>query len=542
MTSMVTISIAGTPTPIVLFDGNTLEAAEQAAAAAASAAAAQALVGPVYADTTAGLAATAPNGFFAVNASGIVTIYQDVAGTAVAQRTLPTSATLAAGDGSELIGYQNSGTGPKLRTVRARLKDTLNAADYGVGDGGYNQATAINNAIAALPSRGGLIELPNVEIALGTNTITWPAGKYIDLVGQGGPPEGNGTDHTGATQISYTGTGNPFPLIGTAFDSDQIGGSIRNLSMKGPGLGTSARAVDLKWASMSSGNFTMEDVYIYNWGSGIRIDAALSLSWRNVTVRGCTTAWDLNPTAEAVNANRFYNCNAISCDTGVRIFNSANGNQFFGGTFEGTGIGAYILGDANAPHNNMFHGCWFESDTVGARGVLIYTNPVNPDPQGNSIIDCLFTSQNIGIELNTCDGTRIEGNRFFNFAGAKVPVRVDADAINTIIRDNVNAAGNNDYNVAAAGAGLVIDDVVSNIRRTRFNNNAQTLMTPAGLRTFYGDGLLGRGSSIGRSVEPCTHTTAERDAIATWRNGEIIYNSSTNKAQVRASGAWVDLH
>jgi hypothetical protein len=37
-------------------------------------------------------------------------------------------------------------------------------------------------------------------------------------------------------------------------------------------------------------------------------------------------------------------------------------------------------------------------------------------------------------------------------------------------------------------------------------------------------------------------TTAERDALTNVANGDVIYNTNTNKFQGRASGAWVDLH
>jgi hypothetical protein len=37
-------------------------------------------------------------------------------------------------------------------------------------------------------------------------------------------------------------------------------------------------------------------------------------------------------------------------------------------------------------------------------------------------------------------------------------------------------------------------------------------------------------------------TTTQRDAISSPANGLVIYNSSTDKLQVRAAGAWVDLH
>jgi len=39
----------------------------------------------------------------------------------------------------------------------------------------------------------------------------------------------------------------------------------------------------------------------------------------------------------------------------------------------------------------------------------------------------------------------------------------------------------------------------------------------------------------------CSFTTAQRNNL-TAQNGDIIYNSSTNKFQGRANNAWVDLH
>jgi hypothetical protein len=49
-------------------------------------------------------------------------------------------------------------------------------------------------------------------------------------------------------------------------------------------------------------------------------------------------------------------------------------------------------------------------------------------------------------------------------------------------------------------------------------------------------------SSITRGFLPPRMTTAERDLIATPPDGLMLYNTSTNKLQVRAASAWVDLH
>jgi hypothetical protein len=37
-------------------------------------------------------------------------------------------------------------------------------------------------------------------------------------------------------------------------------------------------------------------------------------------------------------------------------------------------------------------------------------------------------------------------------------------------------------------------------------------------------------------------TTAERDAMLTVLDGQMIYNETDNKFQGRANGVWVDLH
>lgn len=49
-------------------------------------------------------------------------------------------------------------------------------------------------------------------------------------------------------------------------------------------------------------------------------------------------------------------------------------------------------------------------------------------------------------------------------------------------------------------------------------------------------------TSTTRGLLPPRMTTAQRDAISTPPDGLIVYNSTTNKLQVRAASAWVDLH
>lgn len=49
-------------------------------------------------------------------------------------------------------------------------------------------------------------------------------------------------------------------------------------------------------------------------------------------------------------------------------------------------------------------------------------------------------------------------------------------------------------------------------------------------------------TSTTRGFLPPRMTTAQRDAISTPADGLILYNSTTNKLQVRAASSWIDLH
>ena len=66
-----------------------------------------------------------------------------------------------------------------------------------------------------------------------------------------------------------------------------------------------------------------------------------------------------------------------------------------------------------------------------------------------------------------------------------------------------------------------------------------------GDRTVYGNifgaGYRGDGTQL-RSLAAPRMTSTERDALSDVANGFILYNTTTNKLQVRADGSWADLH
>ncbi len=134
---------------------------------------AEAVVGPTYSSTAAGLAATTNGQSFAVaNVDGTVAIYRNNTGSATFQRSLGTTAyndgrfsqktdlaSTATGKGSALIGFKQSGTGAVARDVLAKMREIeVSPEDFGgpsVGNGTTSAVAAINAAGAYLAGLGG---------------------------------------------------------------------------------------------------------------------------------------------------------------------------------------------------------------------------------------------------------------------------------------------------------------------------------------------------------------------------------------------------
>jgi hypothetical protein len=96
------------------------------------------------------------------------------------------------------------------------------------------------------------------------------------------------------------------------------------------------------------------------------------------------------------------------------------------------------------------------------------------------------------------------------------------------------------------GGGTVDIRAVSNHQMIFYTNNVSRMrITTAGA---VGIGAAPNAaarldvSSTTSGFLPPRMTEAERDLIATPPDGLMLYNSTTNKLQVRAAGSWVDLH
>jgi hypothetical protein len=97
-----------------------------------------------------------------------------------------------------------------------------------------------------------------------------------------------------------------------------------------------------------------------------------------------------------------------------------------------------------------------------------------------------------------------------------------------------NTTGSNQLAIGGNGIGWIRQDVSGSLRRTLLN------ATTSNVTTFTPSTALEINGTNGAVLLPRL-TTAQRDAL-TPTDGMQIYNTTTNKFQGRAGGAWVDLH
>lgn len=89
------------------------------------------------------------------------------------------AADLAAPGGAALVGYQPSGTGAVATTAQSKMRQIVNAKDYGAAAGNTNAAnkTALQAAITAVDAAGGGQIVVDYDINYGVKTrtpSTWP--------------------------------------------------------------------------------------------------------------------------------------------------------------------------------------------------------------------------------------------------------------------------------------------------------------------------------------------------------------------------------
>lgn len=217
-----TLRLNGTPTPVRLGENVAVAAlyagaaSDNADAAALSAATAESAAGPTYVSSTAGLAATVSGEAFAVdNGDGTVTVYLNSSGAAVAQRTLATTAALAAPGGAGMLNT----TAPDfpaiihtahdwaedwpdaMQAIPANLRAGIRAMTSEVDVSGY-----VQNVVDVMQETGKIIRFPRGRYWLETGIDIPETGQAPAIVGTDWSQRAMGSSYQPVTFI-YAGTG-----------------------------------------------------------------------------------------------------------------------------------------------------------------------------------------------------------------------------------------------------------------------------------------------------------------------------------------------
>ena len=347
-------------------------------------------------------------------------------------------ADLADGAGAALVGSLNTGAGAVLRTVQAKLRDNVNAEDFGaVGDNTSNDTSSIQAAISSLGVLGGRVNLGNrtykTDAAL---TISKP----IQLLGEGGIYSGINPSGVGVSVVSV--------LINPDAGYDQTLSSIQGLTIGNPNNGLRAGAQGILALTLTAGQLlpklTLRDVSIgqgSSWAFQHINDLSINVTgglygarFENCTFKGGVNfdgSGDSNTIAHCiisgakigVCASLISGASLLSLDN-LNITNDGgavrldNGNRWriTNGNFENIAPGA-------AAQNNAA-----VVNITGDNGVMV----------GGVIKDTLvsaFGTSNATalLRLSNQRGARVENVVFLNGGSATTGILIEASCQNTII-------------------------------------------------------------------------------------------------------------
>lgn len=267
-----------------------------------------------------------------------------------------TLATLAASNGSSLVGFIQSGTGATARTVQSKLRDTVSVKDFGaVGDG----VTDDSAAFAAAAVTGKAIFVPKgvykASFSLGTGQIVYGEGTKNQTFIK--PPAGA----TYVIQIDASSTAKQYC-------------QIRDLQIYNPDAVASCVGVLFKGTNVNTINdwHVLSALYIDGFDRGIEVTGRqIWSSYYNVEVVNCRIGFNVSTdtTTPAFNQNTFVQCRFASCtQEGVKIVGQNTTLGFYTTNFElcntsnTVGMAAVYIEDSEQP---SFIGCYWEGNGGG---------------------------------------------------------------------------------------------------------------------------------------------------------------------------------
>lgn len=415
------------------------------------------------------------------------------------------------------LGYTSTRTGGVRRSLNDKLGDIINVKDFGAaGDGSTDDTTALVNAIAALPSTGGVIYVPAGVYMVDPDQLTLGNGSNsalstrngIALIGEAATPYLS----TSGTVIKARGAGTSLltlagPVFGLRIENIQFdcnnvcangwtaysvchsafeNVAIINFTTYGLNGNCRSLAAAVSWSSNNIfRNFYIVSQAVIDYGAGILIDGnfANNYDWhRNVFEGG------------VVQINK-----GVTNPTYALQFNFTDSNTFIeidaSVTGSGTGYAALFSGTSNAlyPQNLFFYGCSLIGGTVvdGTISKNYFVNFTTRD------------SETIPTDANLIGNT--DQGQFFGshtFSATVTPTTNDAAALGT------GALSWSDLFLAAGGV-------------VNFDNGDVTLTHATGVLTLAGAETITSSSANALAVgangttNPVLQVNASTASVAT---------------------------
>jgi hypothetical protein len=370
---------------------------------------------PMYGADSAGNAMS-----LASNDAGLGAALVGVEGSGTVQGALnarPTSSALAAATGSTLLGFQQAGAGAVLRTVRDRLRDTINVKDFGaVGDGVTNDAPAIQAAVdfASTLSNGAGLFFPAGQYRVNSTVTVEKSGVFIEGDGHGNSWVVNGTTNGAAIQFgdgtnTYNRNGIYGMLFGQASGVTPVSGNCGLLVTK-------------------CSNFVMDNVQTFQFPDALRdgvvYDNVTQSYVSNIGLQACTNAaWVLRNNTFGIFASNG------RCDTSAygMFIRDCQGLYFTNFDNFGNSINAYNIGNSGAGDTRFF----FFNNCIG-------------DSSGEH--NWAITELQVGQFTNCWGSTQSEPVTGFNGDG----FYIDGPLVTDLAFNNCTAFGNNRHGINVA--------------------------------------------------------------------------------------------
>jgi|11_taG_2_1085331.scaffolds.fasta_scaffold20819_1 hypothetical protein len=150
----------------------------------------------------------------------------------------------------------------------------------------------------------------------------------------------------------------------------------------------------------------------------------------------------------------------------------------------------------------------------------------------------------LAIRTNSTEAMRIDsnGNCGIGTTSPNAPLEIKGSRPSIRLNDN-DPAGQSEFEIVNNGSTLGIYDNTNTGLGNILHINGGTGATAGniGMGTITPSAPLEVASTTGGVVLPRMNDS-QRDLISSPTNGEMIYNTTTNKFQGRANGAWVDFH